>query len=159
MKLQPQEFAVVAPTLVPADDDPVVAYAAMDSAVLALASSTTLGSPILPCQDPVIEVSLLDEDNTPLAKVPYRLLLEDATLAEGTLDDQGYAAVPKQEVPPGDWRIEVTLVRNESTQAVERADVLLTAVPATTEGSDEQAQDMLDEAQWLELPDDVFLWD
>ncbi len=159
MMLQPQSFAVVPPTEVPVDDDPVASYAAMDSAVAALPASTALGSPILPCQEPMIEVSLLDEDNAPLAKVPYRLMLEETTLAEGTLDDQGYASVPKQELPAGDWHIEVTLQRNETTQLVERADILLTAAPPAEEDDPQAEPGEIEDAQWLELPDDALLWD
>lgn len=156
MKYQPQGFRVVPPNVAPADDDPVSAYAALDDVLAALPASTELGSPILPCQQPCIEVTLTDEDNTPLAKVPYRLLLDGATLAEGTLDETGFVAIEEKELPPGDWNIEVALHRNESTQAVERADINLVGTLPEEAGQAMQAQ--IEEHVWLPFKPPAYPW-
>lgn len=158
MIFQPQVFAVVPPVVAPADDDPVQAYAAMDEAVVALSTSTELGSAILPCQQPCIEVTVTDEEHLPLANMPYRLLLEETVLAEGTLDDTGFVSVPEQELPPGDWNIEITLQRNESTQAVERADILLTAAaPVAEDDADDEGE--VEAVRWLPFEEAPWSWD
>lgn len=158
MILGPRAFAVVPAVIAPVDDDAVESYAAMDAAILALPTSTELGSAILPCQQPCIEVTVTDEENLPLANVPYRLLLEGAVLAQGTLDQTGFVSVPEQELPPGEWNIEITLQRNESTQVLEGADILLTARPAVVE---EQAQDapQVTSEPWLPFVEAPYSWE
>ncbi|WP_110970216.1 hypothetical protein [Pseudomonas huaxiensis] len=157
MKFEPLVFAVVPPVIVPPDDDAVAAYAAMDKEVVALASSTELGDPILPCQQPCIEVTVMGEDNAPLADTPYKLLLEGSLLAEGTLDSTGFVTLDKQELPAGDWNIEITLQRNESTQAVERADILLTATPPATEEAEEDEGE-IEEERWPPFLEPPYAW-
>ncbi len=99
-------------------------------------------------------MTVLGEDNAPLAGVPYRLLLEGKVLAEGSLDGFGYVAVEEQEVPPGAWHIEITLQRNATTHQVERADIVLTTAPTVSEpDSAEEDDDTVDEVAWLAFMD------
>jgi len=157
LKFEPQVFAVVPPVVAPADDDALASYAAMDELLSTLSSSTELGSPILPCQQPCIEVTVTDEEHLPLSAVPYRLLLEEAVLAEGTLDDTGFVSIPEQELPPGDWNIEISLQRNESTWVVERADIhLIQALPVADE---EEGEAPIETRRWLPFMDAPYDWD
>lgn len=157
MTFAPMFFAVVPPVILAPDDDAVESYAAMDEVAVALASSTELGDPILPCQQPCIEVTVMDEDNLPLADMPYRLMLEGSLLAEGTLDGMGFVAIEKQELPAGDWRIEIVLQRNESSQVVERADILLTASPTALQETDEDQRQIEDE-RWPAYIEPPYAW-
>ena len=144
MRFKPQVFAIVPPVITPADDNAVEAYAAVEEMLLTMSSSLELGSPNLPCQQPCIELTITDDDGSPLAGVPYRLLVENTQLAEGTLDDTGFHFIPEQEVPPGDWDIEIVLVRNDETGSVERADILLTTLETVME-EETEAVTMVDQ--------------
>lgn len=51
-----------------------------------------------------IEIEMVDQEDKPLAGVPYRITLTDGeTLAEGTLDEKGFARVDYME--PGSCKV------------------------------------------------------
>ena len=50
-----------------------------------------------------IEIELVDEDNKPVTGMAYRITLSDDSVAEGTLDDKGFARVDG--IEPGSCKV------------------------------------------------------
>jgi hypothetical protein len=72
-----------------APDDPAEALAAMDEEIESATSTLEVGSPILPCQRPWLELVLFDEEQRPVEGAPYTLSLPDGTRRQGTLGPGG----------------------------------------------------------------------
>jgi hypothetical protein len=50
-----------------------------------------------------IEIKMVDEDDKPVAGMPYRVTLSDNSVCEGTLDDKGFARIDG--IEPGSCKV------------------------------------------------------
>jgi hypothetical protein len=92
----------------PAKDDAAASYAAMARAIDAV-PRRELGTLILPCQKPVFEVTLRDDDGLPLAGARYTLVVDGGAQRAGTLDPQGTLSLADIDLDPAEWSLEVEL--------------------------------------------------
>ncbi len=60
-----------------------------DSQMQSMANSAPGRQMVMPCKPTWIEVRLVDKQKRPLRGEKYRIRLPDASLVEGTLDDEG----------------------------------------------------------------------
>lgn len=116
-------FRTVPPPQAAAEEDPIGPFNAMRKFAAALTDRLEFGAPIQPCARPYVEVCVLDDENLPLADVPYRLLIGGVLFAEGVLDGSGFARIEGHELPDQQWQVEVVLHRHPTELTVQRVDV------------------------------------
>ncbi len=129
----------------PSRDDPLKSLLSMEAEALD-PRNDSLGSPVLPCEKPWLEITLLREDGSPAAGAPFKLSLPGAT-ASGTLDDQGFKRIEGVEVDTAESELEVRVTLDEDGEAVAYE---LTVVPGKHRAEDGASASPLQDGEPLD---------
>lgn len=70
--------------------EPQDAFASMEAAIVEGELQEESLSPVLPCQNPYLELTLTDDDGNPLANAKYKLTAPGGENRTGTLDENGF---------------------------------------------------------------------
>lgn len=134
------------PLRLKAPEDKAENFAAMEQEALDGEMSQALSDPILPCETPFLELSLLDGDGEPAAFARYRITVADAAPQSGTLDGNGYVRIEGLNVSADEVMLKVHITEDpDDLAAAPVYEIQLVALEAIAADSleEEPAPDVL----------------
>lgn len=141
-----QLIMTAGPLRLKAPEDKAEAFAGMEQEALEGEMSQALSDPILPCETPYLELSLLDGDGEPAAFANYRIAVAGAAPQSGTLDANGYVRIEGLNVSADEVMLKVHITEDpDDPGAVPVYEIQLVALEAMAAESleEEPAPDVL----------------
>ena len=94
--------------------EPLESFQSMNEEVVLGERNDELSDPILPCQKPWLELTLLDDNGEPAAYANYRITAPGGGGRTGQLDANGHVHIDDIDVPADKAMLKVWIVDNEN---------------------------------------------